>query len=253
MATVLTTIPAPSTHIGRISRIGTLILICILCSVPAIARDSARVFIPHTPVTKQELEKYKAELVREYGLSESAAEEFIRNISGEQYKFTDDDFRKAFPQISARDKQASLCSNSIMGGVTRLVYLSPASENTVTVKSSMCNPVQGGLSCEPLSEHEYYFFESPDHRFTLDDGVSYEEASELLVVFRDRGLRGLPDSFNQAFGYKDVTRIGKAGAVYDLHLGEFFCRGCTATFKVIIEGGDQPTLRLVGEPEVMCV
>ena len=162
-------ISTPLTDTGGLFRIVVFTLLCTLCSIPATAQKPDRGFIPHTLVTEQDLDEYKAELVRGHGVKESAAEEFIRDMSNEQYKYTDEDFRKAFPQLLPGDKQASLCSNSLMSGATRLVYLSPPSENTVGVKSSTCNPVQGGLSCSPLSEHQSYFFESPENHFTLDD------------------------------------------------------------------------------------
>lgn len=226
------------------------------CWLLATAQQVERVFIPHTPSTEQELDDPGAGSINEHGGSESAAEEVLSGADTERYRFTEDDFRRAFPSLSPDDEQVSICGNSMMSGATRLVYLSPAAENTVTVKVSGCRPVEGGLSCSPLSESVNYFFESPEHNFTLDDGVSFAEAQELLTAFRDHGIAALPDWYmRQRFGYLDVANIGKAGDVYALRLGEFFCRGCTATFKVRIEGpnGDQRRLILVEEPEGMCI
>jgi hypothetical protein len=237
-------------------RLWTVAFLVACCWAQTTAQESDRVFIPHTPLTEQELDAYKVELIRDHGWSGSTAEEFVRGASREHHRFTDDDLRRAFPEIGPDDQQASLCGNSMMSGATRLVYISPPFDHLVTVKATMCSPVEGGLSCSALSEYESYFFETPEQRFTLDDGVSLEEAKKLLTIFRDHGLEGLPDWYQrQRFGYQDVNNIGKDGDVYTLHLGEFFCRGCTATFKVRIDtrkGGD-PALMLVEEPEGMCI
>ena len=232
------------------------VLIVMGCWMQATAEESNAVFVPHTRLTEQELDEYKAELVDEHGWSESTAEEFVRGASRERFKFTDDDVRAAFREILPSDNRDSICSNSIMSGATRLVYVSPPSKSSVTVKSSVCAPVDGGLSCSPLSVHEFYYFETPSIRFTLDDDVSPDEAIQLLTTFRDNGIRGLPEWYErQRFGYKDVTHIGRSGIWYVLQLGEFYCRGCTATFKVLVdsEDGGEPALVLDAEPEGMCI
>ena len=237
-------------------RVGIIVLICVIGCTYATAQDAEQVFVPHISLTEQEMDDYKAELITDYGWSESTAEEFVRGADREHYRFTDHDFRRAFPGILPDDKQASVCGNSMMSGATKLVYLSPALDNKVTVKTSGCSPIEGGLSCSPLSEDERYYFETPEQNFTLDDDVTFDEASDLLAIFRDHGISGLPDWYQrQRFGYLDVANIGKTGDVYVLRLGEFFCRGCTATFKVKVEksDGEKPHLILVEEPEGMSI
>ena len=204
-------------------RIGIVIIVGVFCWVFAEAQESDRVFIPHTPLTKQELDEHKAELINEHGWSQATAEEFVRGADIQHYRFTEGDFRRAFADLSPDDQQATMCGNSMMGGATRLVYLSPASENTVAVKTSRCRPVEGGWSCSALSKNVRYFFESPEHNFTLDDGLSYVEASELLAIFRDHGIADLPDWYQrQRFGYLDVTNIGKSDAFACTPAGRLF-------------------------------
>jgi hypothetical protein len=90
-------------------------------------------------------------------------------------------------------------------------------------------------------ENERHFFESPKHNFILDDDVTFDEASNLLAIFRDHDIPGLPDWYQQ-FGYLDVASIGKTDDIYVLQLGEFFCGGCKATFNVKVElpDGEKP-------------
>jgi hypothetical protein len=103
------------THTGQwkqlaMSRNGNAILMSTFCWVLATAQESDRVSIPHTPLTKQELDEYKVEVINDHGWSKSTAEEFVPGASSEHFRFTDDDFRKAFPKILPSDKQESLCS-----------------------------------------------------------------------------------------------------------------------------------------------
>lgn len=238
-----------------ILRISTILLLvaCLWC---AAAEESEGVFVPYTLLPQNELNEQKLKLINERGYDEATADELVRRIPDLHLKFTEENIRRAFPAIEPGDKRKSLCSNSMMSGKTALVYLSPKPEQAVSVKQSTCYPTDGGLLCSPLSEHEFYYFESPEQHFTLSDDVTIEEANEVLTLFRDSGIEGLPDWYKrQEFGYRDVTYIDRVGIWYVLHLGEFYCRGCTAKFKVIVEapGDTPPKLVLDAEPEGMCI
>lgn len=237
-------------------RIGTIVIVVFFWNLVA-AQASNRVFIPRTPLTQQELDEIKASLIDEQGWSESRANEFVSGADTRHFRFTESDFRRAFSNLSPNDRQVSVCANSMIGGgVTRIVYLSAPSGNEVTVKSSTCRRVEGGMSCTPLSETVNYFVEVPEYNFTLGDGLSLAEAAELLAILREQGIADLPDWYQRSgFGYRDVTNIGKSGDVYTLRLGEHFCGGCTATFKVRIEatGNDRRRLTLVEEPDGLCI
>jgi len=237
-------------------RVGFVVLICTIGCTHASAQEAERVFIQHTPLTEQELDDYKKELINDSGWSVSTAEKFVTGADQEHYRFGDVDFRVALPCILPTDNLASICSNSMMHPETRLVYLSPALDNRVTVKASECSLVEGGLSCSPLSEYEQYYFESPEHNFTLDNDVTFDEASNLLAIFRDNGIPGLPDWHQRArFGYLGVTSVGRIDDVYVLRLGDIYCGHCTATFKVRIEhlDSEHPRLVLVEGPEGICI
>jgi len=223
-------------------------------------QEIERVFIPFTPVTGEALGNHNAEevnrLMSDYGWTEAEAKKYVQDYGGEVYTFSTADFRVAFPNIAETDKQASFCSNSMMSGASRLVFFSPVSDNMVRIKASGCRLEKDGISCTPMTESIKYFFESPEYNFVLEDGVSFAEASKLLTIFRDDGIAGLPDWFErQKFGYLDVTSIGKSNDIFVLTLGEFFCRGCKATFKVrfLNPDGETPSLTLVGDPEGMCI
>lgn len=239
-----------------ILRISATLLLVLSLWYAAVAQESEGVFVPYTLLSQHELDEQKTKVIDERGHDEATADELVRRIPELHLKFTEESIRRAFPAIEPGDTRKSLCSNSMMSGETALVYLSPKLEQAVTVKQSTCYPTDGGLLCSPLSEHGFYYFESPELHFTLSDDVTIEEANEVLTLFRDSGIEGLPDWYKrQKFGYRDVTRIDKVGIWYVLHLGEFYCRGCTAKFKVIIEtpGDTPPVLVLDTEPEGMCI
>ncbi len=236
-----------------ISRVSAILFLVPSLWSATLAQEPETVFVPYTLLTQAELEARKSKLRQDHGYDDGTADELVRRIPEFHLKFTEENIRRAFPEIGPDDTRKSLCTNSIMGGRTTLVYLSPKSEQELTVKRSSCSPTDGGLLCLPLSEQRSYFFESPDLHFTLSDDVSIEEANEILTVFRDNGIEGLPEWYTN-FGYQDVTRIDRVGIWHVLYLGEFFCRGCTAKLKVIVETtGSASRLVLDAEPEGMCI
>jgi hypothetical protein len=237
-------------------RISTILLLGLSPWNTAVSQDSEAVFVPHTLLTQHELDEQKTKLIEERGYDEETAEELVRRIPEIHLKFTEENIRSVFPAIDPGDKRQSLCRNSMMSDNTALVYLSPKPEQAVIVKHSTCYPTDGGLLCSPLSEYKSYYFEAPEIHFTLSADVTIDEANDILTIFRDSGIEGLPNWYKrQKFGYRDVTHIDKVGVWYVLHLGEFHCRGCTAKFKVIIEapGDKPPALVLDAEPEGMCI
>ncbi len=239
-----------------ILRVSAILLLVTSPWNAAVSQDSEAVFVPYTQLTQDELDKQKTKLIEERGYDEATADELVRRIPELHLKFTEESIRRAFPTIESGDTRKSLCRNSMMSNKTALVYLSPKPAQAVIVKHSNCYPTDGGLLCSPLSEYRSNYFESPEIHFTLSDDVTIEEANEVLTLFRDGGIEGLPDWYKrQKFGYRDVTHIDKVGIWYVLHLGESYCRGCTAKFKVIIEasGNAAPALVLDAEPEGMCI
>ena len=239
-----------------IVRISAILLLVLCPWNSAFSQDSEAVFVPHTLLTQQELDEQKVKLIEERGYDEETAEELVRRIPELHLIFAEESIPSAFPLIAPGDQRKSLFRSSMMSDSTALSYLSPKSKQTVIVTYSNCYPTDGGLLCSPMSEHESYYSGRPRHIFALLDDVTIEGANDILTIFRDSGIEGLPDWYKrQKFSYRYVTRIDRVGVWYVLHLGEIHCRGCTAKFKVIIEapGDKPPALVLDAEPEGTCI
>lgn len=225
-----------------------IILVGIFCAFVSMAQTSGSIFVPHHPLTKQQRTKFKDKLINMYGFSERRAVEYLQNAASHIYIYTD--FRKYFSRLDLKDKKVSICTNPMMANATRIVYLSTPIKHTVVVKSSMCKPVKGGLSCSPISVHTSYFFESPEQYFTLEDGVSYEKAIKLLTFLRGKTT----GSQGPLFDYRNTTRISKHGDVYKVHLGDLVC-GCTTTLSVTTgtSKNGKPIFKLSGDAMSHCV
>ena len=141
--------------------------------------------VPHTPFSKGETEELVAKYMRETAVSEEEA----RDLVARERRYTEEDFRKPFPDLRASDKRRSMCSNSILGGASQLVFVSePISENLVYVKRSDCRHSVDGLHCGDLVSRPEYFYKTTDVTFSirglLDPSIalSLMEAIELDAV-----------------------------------------------------------------------
>lgn len=235
-------------------KVGISLLLLAIFLQDASAQHSESVFIPFALLSEQALADYKAALI-DSGWSQSKAEELVKIPSNVRNRLTDIDFRMAFPEINESDTQASLCTNHMLRGSNiRLVYLSPASDNSVIAKSSRCSRTDDGFLCSSLKLQKAYFFEMPESYFTLKNNVSFDEAEIILSIFRDQGIANF-SPVHGMYTYQDVTAIGKTGDLYTLSLGDQICSGCATSIKVkVVDTGDGlSTLRLVEKEQGLCL
>jgi hypothetical protein len=164
--------------------------------------------------------------------------------------YRESDIFAAFPELRGARK-LSECSNSIMSGATRLVFISDIGKNEVTVKSARCKPVDKGLSCQPVRSSTNYFLESPEHFFSLEN-LTFAQARPIVEAYQAGGVTGLPDWF--ATARPDVASItALPDGSYRMRFGDVYCTGCTAAYNVRLEAsGTEARLVYVGDPEGMC-
>jgi hypothetical protein len=164
------------------------------------------------------------------------------------------DIVAAYPELRG-DKKLSACSNSMMMGATELVFLAHAKENEVTVKSVHCSRVEKGLSCGAVSRAKYYFLDSPEHFFTLEN-LTFDKARTILEAYKANRIKGLKDWFGAP--RPEVSSIKAINALpdgrYRMHFGEYYCGGCTAAFNVQLETNEsEPRLIYAGDPDGGCI
>lgn len=170
------------------------------------------------------------------------------------YPFRDADVRAAFPSLGASDKLQTLCINSVMGGATHIVFAAANSKNQVSVKDASCTSAEQGLICEDLRVRNAYYMDDPLHHFLLGKDVDFPTAHKILTLFKRSGIPDFPKDFLGRIDPSSVNLIEKTGDGYRLHLGEFYCAGCTSKFTVRIDGhGKASHLTLVGSPSGLCI
>jgi hypothetical protein len=169
--------------------------------------QSESVFIPQSPANPEQIEELK-ELMRSTGWAEESISDFFAE-GAVVSSFPEQNFRAAYPELIEEDVFLSLCSNSIMGGAGAVTFVGPPEENRVRVKSTSCSAAEGGKFCGPMREETRYFFESSEHLTDLQNGVSVGEAYNLLGLYRDDLIVGLPDWISENFTYLDVTEISR--------------------------------------------
>jgi hypothetical protein len=120
----------------------------ITASCAADGQPVRSIFIPLSPVTKEAVaelrERMKAEQFTECEIDEAVASGAFLHREGA--------VRGAFASVRPSDRRLSVCSNSIMGGATRIVFISEPSASEVTVKTASCDAEAGGLWCSPMAE-----------------------------------------------------------------------------------------------------
>jgi hypothetical protein len=160
------------------------------------------------------------------------------------------DIVAAFPELRG-DRKLSACSNSIMSGATRFVFVSDMSENEVTIKSVHCSRVDKGLSCGAVHREKHYFLESPEQFFSLEN-LTLDQARPILEAYQGDRITGLPDWFGA--GRPRVRAIqALPDGRYRMHFGDYYCSGCAFVFNVRLEtNGGEARLIYVGDPDGGC-
>lgn len=206
-------------------------LILLISVLFGCATQKESVFIPASPLTKEEIEKEKERFRNDPEWAEFDAEEIIGDAKG-MFTYREKDIRSAFPTLKKEDKQLSLCSNSVMSNATLLVFSSPveAEENRKWLKTSSCSPTEKGLACQPMELDIKYEYQ--DVLFDTGLGLEYEKAVEIIEFFKEHGIENLP-RFEQRFSYKQINKVENTRNGFLIGFGELFCSGCVS--KVVVK------------------
>lgn len=151
--------------------------------------------------------------------------------------YGDESLRKAFPELKPTDKRLRVCINRMKDGASEVTYLSNAQQNSVTVKTALCNKVSGGLMCRGMQANSMYFYKHAENFFTLSDGVNYEEAENILAAYESTGIKGFSERSRKRSNppVEQVTEIGRKDDSYYLSIGNVYCGGCVHEYNVKFE------------------
>ena len=159
-----------------------LCFLALLGSIQALAQDRETVSIAQSALTEAEREEALERLQRELDDIDPATAEIMVPRGSLSYRYLDVDIRHVFPELSDNDYQASVCTNTVMGGTTSINYHSVLSENRLAIKAASYVERADGLYCGALETEELCYFESPDVHFRLIGGASFEEAADILTA-----------------------------------------------------------------------
>ena len=228
-------------------RLWPLLAISLL-SFRAFAESGPTVFIPQSPLSPADAAEIKGKLKRNTVLTDAMIEDMLKDET-EYHTYRESDIVAAFPELRG-DKKLSVCSNKIMLGATEIVYLSDARKNEVVVKSVHCTRANKGLSCGAVSRENYYFLDSPEHFFSLEN-LTLRQAKSILEVYKASGIDDLPDWFGAGPEVRSIKALPDGR--YKLRFGEYYCNGCITIFNVRLETKEgQPRLVYAGEPDGGC-
>ena len=224
--------------------------LAIAATFTAGGQPASPIFIPLSAATKQEVAEFRERMKAEQ-FTEEEVDEALRLGFG-SFLHREADVRAAFANVRPTDRQTSVCTNSMMGGATRIVFISEASYPQVTVKTASCSAHAGGLWCGPMSEGRAYFLQSPEEFFSVN-GVTFEEARAVLLAYEREVRPELTDWFAR-YSFREVTNVAATAHGYRLTFGEFYCAGCESEITVRFEKrGRDEHLTLVGDPKGMCI
>ena len=164
------------------------------------------------------------------------------------------DFRAAFPMLSPNDAMLPICSNSMAGSSIRFRFARDQHDHKVKILSSDCRADERGLFCKPLSMAEHYYFNLPMAvSFDLGTNVTYEDAEALYEAFGEDGIPDVPEWY-KGFKRDYITYIDRDGDAFRITVGDVMCTHCVANFVVQLKSdGDRNVLRLLKEPDGMCI
>jgi hypothetical protein len=192
----------------------------------------------------------KQSLKRNTGITDAMIENMVKD-EATYHAYRESDIVAAFPELRG-DKKLSACSNSMMMGATEMVFIADARENMVTVKSLHCSRVDRGLACGAVSREKFYFLDSPEHFFALEN-LTFDKARTILESYKANRIDSVPDWFSTS---RPEVRSIKAlpDGRYRMRFGEYFCSGCTSAFNVRLDTNEsEPRLIYAGDPEGGCI
>jgi len=214
-----------------------------LLSLCALAQNEPAIFIPQSPLNPAEVAKLKERLGRNTSIPDVEIDNLLKN-EAKYHTYRESDIGAAFPELRG-DKKLSECSNSIMGGATELVFLADAGENEATIKTVKCTRVDNGLSCGAVRRGKYYFLESPEHFFSLEN-LTLREARTILEAYKATDWFG-----TMPLEVKSIKALPDGR--YTMDVGDVYCAGCAARLDVRLEtSGGESRLVVLGNPEARC-
>lgn len=224
-----------------------------LLALRAFAQTAPAIYIPQSPLNPTEVAELKERLKRIPSLTDAMIENMVKDES-KYHAYRESDIVAAFPELRG-DRKLSVCSNSMMSGATEIVFISDVRENEVTVKSVHCSRVDKGLSCGAVRRGKYYFLDSPEHFFSLEN-LTLDKARTILEAYKANRIDDLPDLFGasrpEVRSIKAITAVPEGR--YRLRFGEYYCSGCTSAFNVRLEtNAREPRLVYAGDADGGCI
>jgi len=217
-------------------------------SLGAFADSGPAVFIPQSPLSPAEVAELKEKLKRTTALTDAMIEDMVKDEAN-YHTYRETDIVAAFPELRG-DKKLSACSNSMMLGATEIVYISDVRENEVVVKSVHCDRVDKGLSCGVVKREKYYFLDSPEHFFSLEN-LTLHTARSIVEAYKANRIDIVPDWFVARPEVRSIKALPDGR--YRLGFGEFYCSGCATVFNVrLVTNESKPRLVYAGDAEGGC-
>lgn len=210
----------------------TSLALLVILALAACEKKETVSFIPASPMTAAENVRATASNA---SLFTYRTEDVLRGLDG----------------LEAGDQVVAFCPSKVIEGAMRLILQAPPGDGTVTVKTTSCSPVEGGMNCGVVNATERGFYKSPDNFFLLQDGVTQNEADRVMYLFETKGILNIPEQFSR-FDFSTVMAIGKSAEIFRLSLSDPpHCETCSAQVSVVITAEDE--LALVGEPVQQCI
>jgi hypothetical protein len=225
-----------------------VLLTLSLFSLRVFAEDAPGIFIPQSPFSPAEEAELKAKLKRTTRMTDESIENTVKDSS--QYHYGESDILAAFPELRG-DKKLSVCTNSMMMGATEIVYLSEVRKTEVTVKSVHCERAEKGVSCGAVKREKYYYLDSPEHFFSLDN-LTLRTARTIVEAYKANRIDTVPDWFVARPEVRSIKAFPDGR--YRLFFGEYYCAGCTWMFNVRLETNEgKPRLVYAGDADGGCI
>lgn len=208
-------------------------------------QDDLRPNVPRSPISEVEMEKK--------GYSDDKKN---KNMGSKETLFTyrDKDIRAAFPQLGSEYYRLDTCMNSMMAGSTLFTYAAEGDvSNELLLKTLRCRSLEEGLHCKKVSEKVAFFVTEPKKHFTISANLTFFQAKEIIEIYKSGKIFGLPEWWD--WKAEDVSAISFNEFVYRLNFGRDIVCGCTGIIYLFPENDElgSETLRVIGNPESMCV
>lgn len=219
----------------------------VLFSASAFAAPTSGKFIPWSPLTEEEIASQKARFPR--GMNSPTMDTVLRNPQM-THRYRERDIVAAYPELRG-SKKLSSCSNSIMQGAARMVFVSRIEDHEVTLKTLSCSGADRGVRCGSVETTKAYFLKSPREPIELD-GVSQESAQLIAETYEAKRVDQLPDWFEGHF--PTLTAIKSlTDNRFTLFFGDFYCAGCSFKYDARLDtAGDQSRLVVIGNADGSC-